>query len=54
MITYSHQPLSFCEWLLHIRKECTKVVPIEHSEVKSEWRVNWTLYGKILDCKKRL
>jgi hypothetical protein len=48
-MTTNPQPLSFHEWSLHIRKECIKVVPIEHSEVKSEWRVNWTLYG----CKKR-
>jgi hypothetical protein len=48
------QFLSFREWLEYIREECLKVVPIEHSEVKSGWRVNWTLYGIILDCKKRL
>ena len=52
-MTTNPQPLSFREWLLHIRKECIKVVPIEHSEVKSEWRVNWTLYGKILDYRKK-
>jgi hypothetical protein len=46
-------PLSFREWELHIRKQCINVEPIKHSEIKSGWRVNWCLYGKILECKKR-
>jgi hypothetical protein len=45
--------LSFREWELHIRKQCINVEPIKHSEIKSGWRVNWCLYGKILECKKR-
>jgi hypothetical protein len=46
-------PLTFREWEIHIRKQCINVEPIKHSEIKSEWRVNWCLYGKILECKKR-
>ena len=46
-------PLTFREWELHIRKQCINVEPIKHSEIKSGWRVNWCLYGKILECKKR-
>lgn len=45
-------PIDFKRWQIHIRKECVNCIQPDHAETISEWRVNWTLLGLVLQAKK--
>ena len=44
-------PIDFKRWQIHIRKECVNCIQPDHAETISQWRVNWTLLGRILQAK---
>jgi hypothetical protein len=44
-------PTDFRRWQLHIRKACVNCTKPDHSETIRQWRVNYTLLGRILQAK---
>ena len=44
-------PTDFRRWQLHIRKACATCLTPDHSETIRQWRINYSLLGRILQSK---
>lgn len=44
-------PTDFRKWQMHIRKACVNCIKPDHSETIRQWRINYSLLGRIIQSK---